>query len=66
VCFGFSCLASQPGAVGGIVLAVALPRLVDPDGAVVEVEVADPQRGDLTEPQAGSDRNAEQVAVAAG
>jgi hypothetical protein len=49
--------------VGGVVLTVALPRLVDPDGAVVEVDIADPQGADLTEPKAGADRHAQQVAV---
>lgn len=40
-----------------------LPRLVDPDYAVVEIDVADTDGADLAEPRAGADRHAQQVAV---
>ena len=38
---GLQLLGQPTRGVGGVVLTVALPRLVDPDGAVVEIHVAD-------------------------
>jgi len=37
--------------ISRVILAAAFPRLVDPDGATVQVNVLDPQCADLIEPQ---------------
>jgi hypothetical protein len=49
-----------------VVLSVAFPCLVDPDGPAGEVDVGDPQRGELTEPETGADGDRQEVLLAVG
>jgi hypothetical protein len=63
VCFARSCRDSQPGVSGGVILTVALPRLVHPNRAAVKIDITDPQRADLTEPQSRPGRHRQHVPI---
>lgn len=63
---GLQLLGDPAGHVGGVVLAVALPRLVHSDSPPLQVHVADPQGRQLTEPQARPHGHGQQSASGTG
>lgn len=56
-------LLQSGGRLGLAGFAVALPRLVDADGSVGQIDVTAPQCSDLAEPEARAGSQGEQVAI---